>query len=926
MVALVIFDCVLSFVLAGFRYRKGSDYIGTMSQMHATRWLSLRLLEKQGRVDSTTSSIGHIDNIFGHATLLADDPLLGYRLKPNTALIRQERTEDTDEPLPLSVYLTNDQGFAATNKVKFHYEIPKPPSVFRVVMVGGSTVFGVGVQFTKDNLPAQLERRLQQDFPDWTIEVVNAGVIGYRSPQETLFVLGKVGYLQPDLVIVYDGWNDSNTYDAVLANAESGVNTFSVLDSHQGFLESRYSLPKASLYFLGTLVQSTAYFVRGTGIANVGLAVFDRFNQSIKISYATGGAFSQSWIGKVLAPIYARKQEEYTRDHIVNATGEYIFGHYKRNLELMVEAAKGRFKIAVFLQPMLGVDGKVHTNTEDASYMNLTRKRKLELMYFYTKARIAFEQLAKDRSSENALIKDISYGVFGDRVGSVYTDEGHLNASGNQAVAEAIAKEVIKKGFLNTSSPDQEYKKASWAEQCPTPGIKRIALNALGSHKSIGCDICTSDLRWTKVNDPDCAEAIGCASDAEGQVGLVRGIGDSQTCKVCWNRTLVAKSGADCEQHCSNGETKRVVAGELSQSCKICSNNVWVPSPDLEACKAELGSAPEEVVKNDATQGPMKVSISANLTPKPRFDCRVEFSSGLHYELHFLLQKQLDSTAWVGLNLVPTEASDRHSAYFEPDMVEQSHYRCEVRAKSTDGSESVAVSESIVKIPDLVGYWSMDEAAPWTEIDGPKDYSGNHQDLKVVGRIQQLQGRSSKSARIAGGAYFVTKQDAAYLPTGFQDRTVSVWIKTGIAEQQNPLIFGMLDDNHGTLAKSRNIDGSVNGISLFPGTYWVEGLNVRCEHFPAVSNDGAWHHVVYTYNGKSQSVTSYFDGQASPSCYQVWNTNLARLYLGARLQGSGAQPFDGWIDEVAIFNRELRPAEIKQLYEKPGIMFETTKF
>ena len=40
------------------------------------------------------------------------------------------------------------------------------------------------------------------------IEVINAGISGATSEQEYNMIKNKISLLDPDLVIVYDGWND----------------------------------------------------------------------------------------------------------------------------------------------------------------------------------------------------------------------------------------------------------------------------------------------------------------------------------------------------------------------------------------------------------------------------------------------------------------------------------------------------------------------------------------------------------------------------------------------------------------------------------------------------------------------------------------------------------------------------------------------
>lgn len=77
---------------------------------------------------------------------------------------------------------------------------PKPPGGGRILMLGDSFVFGVGVDLAS-SLPKALERRLSS-APREPVEVLNAGVPGY-SPFQELHTLRRLApVVEPDLVIL----------------------------------------------------------------------------------------------------------------------------------------------------------------------------------------------------------------------------------------------------------------------------------------------------------------------------------------------------------------------------------------------------------------------------------------------------------------------------------------------------------------------------------------------------------------------------------------------------------------------------------------------------------------------------------------------------------------------------------------------------
>lgn len=89
---------------------------------------------------------------------------------------------------------TNSKGFRGTRE----YAIPKPPDVFRIVVLGDSVVNGFGVE-DEQTFSAVLEKMLSSQRPT---EVLNLGVAGFGNAEE-LVQLENVGLeQQPDMVVL----------------------------------------------------------------------------------------------------------------------------------------------------------------------------------------------------------------------------------------------------------------------------------------------------------------------------------------------------------------------------------------------------------------------------------------------------------------------------------------------------------------------------------------------------------------------------------------------------------------------------------------------------------------------------------------------------------------------------------------------------
>jgi hypothetical protein len=103
---------------------------------------------------------------------------------------------------------TNDVGLREPHPVS----LAKPAGTLRIMVLGGSAVFGIGAP-DGGSAPAHLERILSQAPlalpPGYErIEVINAGQGWYNSTQELVYFVTDLWRYHPDIVFVVDGYND----------------------------------------------------------------------------------------------------------------------------------------------------------------------------------------------------------------------------------------------------------------------------------------------------------------------------------------------------------------------------------------------------------------------------------------------------------------------------------------------------------------------------------------------------------------------------------------------------------------------------------------------------------------------------------------------------------------------------------------------
>ena len=124
---------------------------------------------------------------------------LGDMLLPNpNDRIVFELRPDLDGTFEGRRVTTNSLGMRAPER-----PFEKPAGVFRIVGIGDSLMFGWGVA-QDEAYPSQLERTLEERFPDRRFEVWNLAVPGYNAVQEVESLAEKIDRLDPDLIIA--GW------------------------------------------------------------------------------------------------------------------------------------------------------------------------------------------------------------------------------------------------------------------------------------------------------------------------------------------------------------------------------------------------------------------------------------------------------------------------------------------------------------------------------------------------------------------------------------------------------------------------------------------------------------------------------------------------------------------------------------------------
>ena len=263
-------------------------------------------------------------------------------------------------------------------------------AVRRVWVFGGSTVYGIG---TPDwaTIPSYLSREVNTD-PTACIEVTNLGAEGYVTNQEVILLIQQLkAGRKPDIAIFYDGVN------------ESLVGGFSPGDPTEHW----------NFQMIKTRVENSG---------------------DSKLAWLTDSHFFQ--LITFLVGNDRQKGIPRISDGELAAKAQATLQNYETNMKLVhILATAYGFKTYFFWQPVLAFGAKPLAPFEK----ELAKARSEELGGRVHRGLEAVYQEAETRSATSASFVFLGH-VFDGVQQLIYVDEFHLDPSGNQIIAHAIAQ------------------------------------------------------------------------------------------------------------------------------------------------------------------------------------------------------------------------------------------------------------------------------------------------------------------------------------------------------------------------------------------------------------------------------------------------------------------------------------------------------
>ena len=209
----------------------------------------------------------------------------------------------------------------------------------------------------------------------------------------------------------------------------------------------------------------------------------------------------------------------------------------------------------------------------------------------------------------------------------------------------------------------------------------------------------------------------------------------------------------------------------------------------------------------------------------------------------------------------------------------------------------------------MISYWKFDEGNGTIA----NDYVGNNHGILIDGP-QWTTGKVGGAINFDGIDDYINCGTNFGLISASQKLTVELWLNTQEIRQRKQIV-----------SQTPYLQGPWSlGIPSFDEGTGVLALFIRDANpyrytGSIVINDGNWHHVVGTWDGATNTIALYIDGNlddAWTTSYFVMRSTETELGIGSNPpQGGKRYFFNGTVDEVAIYNRALTPEEIQQHYQ-----------
>ena len=268
----------------------------------------------------------------------------------------------------------------------------KSENVYRIFFIGGSTSFGASASSDSKTISGILEAKFHESGIK-EIEIINAGINNANSRSETYLIRNVILDFNPDMLIVYDGWNEGQHDWGWDDEVEDQSTLANLKNSFEVYLNSLYIT-------------------------------------KIKPYYKTPEKFQE-----LFTNINNNPGEIKVPNSDLNEKKASVW--QKRWLDICSIEDEKNFKTIITLQPILGTGNKSLTPIEQERLERSFERQDVIIELF---DRLAVSLIQLEKTCEKTIdLRD----SFDHTDEPIFYDLGHTSNYGNEIVAEKIYQNIL---------------------------------------------------------------------------------------------------------------------------------------------------------------------------------------------------------------------------------------------------------------------------------------------------------------------------------------------------------------------------------------------------------------------------------------------------------------------------------------------------
>ena len=311
--------------------------------------------------------------------IFREHPYLSAAFKLNSQI---HNTNSLGEKMSITI---NHLGYRTTGSDSARNKI-------NVVCLGGSTTFGTNVT-DEESWPYLLQEKLGSDY-----KVFNLGVPGYSTMEAIIQLTTIVPELDPDYIIIYEGWNDIRSYHAE---------------------------PQTPDYYWHGMSQKSNLQIENKSfwnnffVVNLTRVVRERFSHLSSSESAVRNVFSEP--------------------------DRYVDSIYTRNLKTIKILCDHLHSKSIFIPQILNVEAfNASGSLTDGWTPKILNKQMPVLMSSFNALMV--KTILEDNQTQIANVLDFKWQSYH------FADNGHFNKKGGEVFAKFLRETIQKQGHEGTLS------------------------------------------------------------------------------------------------------------------------------------------------------------------------------------------------------------------------------------------------------------------------------------------------------------------------------------------------------------------------------------------------------------------------------------------------------------------------------------------